>query len=402
MKKIILSLVCFFALAANAQTIHWLTFIDTNDENVGQIDVNGRKVLYNHFINVVNSALTEKGYNSDIHDIYGNDLSPERCKMEVQNLKCQPEDIVVFYYIGHGTHSPYDDNPYPQMLLGSVDQNKFIPLKWTHEELLSKGARLTVTIGMCCNVIQAVSAKKGPQFAVNYGNVQLTENEKRSIQNMFLGSKGDFLLSSASVGESSIGSDTPFGPMDLFTASLVCCFEDMSYEGELEWNDLFSQVKAIVYELTGGQQTPFWANNLTSAAVPNNRTTPAPEPKPVKEEVASNRNEQPKQTEATALDINDPGQVANYLSKYFDFIIDSRNSAALRRAKMQELEGFFTSNAVVRMLPQDGNVVIDREGIDEFLGRISTSRILLKIVPVAYRTDGQRIVELRVKECYNK
>ena len=40
MKKILLTacaaLMCVFA---NAQTIHWLTFIDTTDPNVGKIDV---------------------------------------------------------------------------------------------------------------------------------------------------------------------------------------------------------------------------------------------------------------------------------------------------------------------------------------------------------------------------
>ena len=46
MKKILLTacaaLMCVFA---NAQTIHWLTFIDTTDPNVGRIDVYGRQII---------------------------------------------------------------------------------------------------------------------------------------------------------------------------------------------------------------------------------------------------------------------------------------------------------------------------------------------------------------------
>ena len=51
MKKII-SLICsiLISCAIQAQTIHWITFIDTTDPNVGQIDVYGRQMLYSYFI----------------------------------------------------------------------------------------------------------------------------------------------------------------------------------------------------------------------------------------------------------------------------------------------------------------------------------------------------------------
>lgn len=167
MKKIILIFfICISSVVAKAQTIHWLTFIDTEDPNVGELDKTGRSVLYGRFVNVVNAALHDAGYTSDIHDIYDSALSPEKCKSEVENLKCDGRDIIVFYYIGHGTHAAAENNQYPQMLLGCdfSEEHKFIPLKWVHDELKTKGARLTVTIGMCCNVIQSASAKKNADF----------------------------------------------------------------------------------------------------------------------------------------------------------------------------------------------------------------------------------------------
>ena len=58
MKKVIflLSMLLMSAMTY-AQTIHWLTFIDTKDENVGEIDILGRKVLYGRYINLINAAL---------------------------------------------------------------------------------------------------------------------------------------------------------------------------------------------------------------------------------------------------------------------------------------------------------------------------------------------------------
>lgn len=399
MKKILFTfMMSVIAIASDAQTIHWLTFIDTEDANVGNLDKTGKNVLYSRFINVVNAALHDAGYKSQIHDIYDSALSPERCKSEVMNLRCEENDIVVFYYIGHGTHAPSDNNPFPQMLLGSHDERKFIPLKWVHDELKTKGARLAVTIGMCCNVIQNVSAKRAPTFSVNYGNVELTETERVSIQKMFLENKGDFILSSASVGQSSLGGSTPLGDMDLFTAVLVTIFGDMSYEGNLNWNGLFTEVRNIVNRFTQGKQTPFWQNNLTASR--------KAEPKPISQPVTKIPSESPTKPSTNVnnnqLNLNDNTAVSNYITSFFDCIIDKRNSPSKRENAANELRKIFTSDAQVKFLPQDGNTVIDKENIDDYLDIISGSRLLEKVMLVSYKTNGNKISQISIKQCYNK
>lgn len=403
MKKFFLFvLISLVALASNAQTIHWLTFIDTKDPNVGSLDITGRNVLYNHFVHVVNAALTEKGYNSVIHDIYGTELSPQRCIKEVKDLKCKPEDIIVFYYIGHGTHAIGEDNPYPQMLLGSTNEEEFVPLKWVHNELSSKGGRLTVSIGMCCNVLQPVTPKSAPNYAVNYGNISLTDTERDAIQRMFLSYKGNFLLSSASVGQSSLGGPTPLGDMDLFTAVMVSFFEDMAYDGALDWNDLFTEVRNVVHNVTGGRQTPFWENNLSPAKIVDSKKTEEPNTKSAESKGSNNENTVTSSKKSSTLNLDDSNAVSNYLSDFFDYIIDTRNKFGDRVNKAEELKNLFSNGAVVRMLPQDGNTIIDRENIESFLGRISTSRLIIKIAPIQYKHNGTKITELRVKEMYLK
>lgn len=400
MKKLFLSIMMgVFTIVTNAQTIHWLTFIDTEDANVGKLDVTGRNVLYSRFVNVINAALHDAGYKSDIHDIYDSALSPEKCKSEVLNLRCDENDIIVFYYIGHGTHAASESNSYPQMLLGCdfSEEHKFIPLKWVHDELKTKGARLTATIGMCCNVVQTASAKRAPTFSVNYGNVELTETERTAIQKMFLGYRGDFLLSSASVGQSSLGGETPLGAMDLFTAVLVTLFEDMSYDGDLDWKNLFTEVKNAVYECSNGKQTPFWDNNLQSASIPK----PGSIQKPVAKTPTGN-NSNPSPNSNSQLNLNDEMAVINYLTSYFDCIIDKRNSISKRDNAASELRRIFTADAMVKFLPQDGNAVIDKESIDDFLERISGSRLLEKVAPVSYRVNGNKISQISIRECYNK
>ena len=384
----------------NAQTIHWLTFIDTTDKNVGNLDKTGRNVLYGHFIDVVNAALTEKGYKSEIHDYYDTALSPQACKSAVERLTAAPEDIVVFYYIGHGTHAAAEDNPYPQMLLGSSDESKFIPLKWVHDELKAKNPRLLATIGMCCNVVQGARAKKQPTFGVNYGSPQLTDSEKKAIQQMFLGNKGDILVSSASVGQSSIGCPTPFGDMDLFTAVLVSVFEDTASEGHIDWKPLMNEVSYAVNTLTGGNQTPFYSENLTTVDIPSNQGSKLPQVSP-----ASAVNTASNVSSASSSQVpggSDWDKSKNILATYFDYIINPENSVEKRKIVSDKLIELFIPDAVVKIMGQDGNVVVDKENIGNFIGRISTSRMILKIVPESMVEKSGKISELKVKEIIKK
>ena len=97
-KYIFLFMAAILAVSANAKTIHWITFIDTTnkmidamgvDHGVGEIDKNGRKVLYAHFIDVVNAALAEKGYVVDKQDYWDVQTNPINCKKSRSKSFCR-------------------------------------------------------------------------------------------------------------------------------------------------------------------------------------------------------------------------------------------------------------------------------------------------------------------------
>ena len=69
--RILLSMLLLWASAGMyASTIHWITFINTNDPNVGELDDNARKVLYDKFVNKVSSEVSKYGYDANIYDYY--------------------------------------------------------------------------------------------------------------------------------------------------------------------------------------------------------------------------------------------------------------------------------------------------------------------------------------------
>lgn len=396
---VIMMLVCTFASQLEAKTIHWLTFIDTTDPNVGEVDLNTRKILYSRWIDVVNATLKEQGYDIDVIDVYGSKTSPENCKNIVNDLDCgsDGEDIVVFYYIGHGTENT-NTSVFPLMLMAQSNPNKFIPLEWVHDTLRKKGARFTLTIGMCCNARQGAPGKIAPSFSVNYGNAYVDSNMSESIKKMFLNYRGDLIVASASPAESSWACNSNIGPTDFFTLNLLIQFvNELPEKSNPDWLSMLEEVKNSVSEdvrtcediqrrFPGTTQTPFWKskNGISSASRPRQTTpTPPPTPKP---------------------DTDDRTIMKTQLDRVLSYISSSNVDANQRMAAVSKIKPAFSNDLVVRIMSQDGNIVVDKESISTFLGRISTDSGLLmnvSVVDFGVAQDG-RINSLKVREVIKK
>lgn len=404
MKKLLtLCMAVVMSLSANAKTIHWITFIDTTnkmidamgvDHGVGEIDKNGRRVLYAHFIDVINAALAEKGYVADKQDYWDVQTNPVNCKKAVQNLNVEPDDIIIFYYIGHGGRPVGQDPnkyPYPQMCLAQNSDEGLVPLTWVHDVLKSKGARLTITIGMCCNSeSRGMTPKTKPLFSANYGKAYVEEDAVANIQKLFLESKGDIIATSASPKETSVGWDWgQLGEFDLYTGCLVYLFNHMASNGSFDWNSFFSNLGELVPNQYP-KQHPIYTPNVTSSSAPSQQQREQP------------REEEVKKSSQTQPD-NRTNDGNNVLEECFDYIIDKNVPLDKRVEMSNRLKGIFTSNATIKILGQDSDMVIDKEAAEVFFQRISTSRLLLKVVPVDGKyTSDDKLSEMRVREYYKK
>jgi hypothetical protein len=93
----------------------------------------------------------------------------------------------------------------------------------------------------------------------------------------------------------------------------------------------------------------------------------------------------------------------NALEECLDYIIDKSVPLDKRIEMSNRLQALFTSNATIKILGQDVDYVIDKEPADVFFQRISTSRLLLKVVPVDGKfTSDNKLSEMRVREYYRK
>ena len=380
MKRFFLFLLLFVLASMQVQTqaqqtIHWLLFIDTEDANVGDLDKNGRDWLKHHFVDNVNAVLVNAGLQHDVQLYDGNRLTPQNCKSAVQNLSCGPNDIVFFYYIGHGGRSIGEndrEHPWPKMWLGQREPNMMVDLGWVHDQLKAKNPRLLLTIGMCCNVKQNLPIGRTPTFGVTYGDDSryYSDEQIAGIKKLFLESRGDILATSASPGQSSVGGDLPdpFPDMDVYTALFVALFEIEMDNPDLSWSLLFDELAVAVKQATNNGQSPIYRTGVSSASSvdPGRRTPPPP---------------------------IDRSNILNSLEVILDDVV-------VNQEEPDGISSLFTSNATVKVVGEDGSTVVHSQNWDKFLLRISTSSIIMKATPINFKMSGDKISELTVKEYY--
>lgn len=382
MKRYILFVVCIFlSVIAKSQTIHWITFIDTEDSIVGHINTNSRRMLYNQFINVVNAALREKGYKSDIQEFSGLDFCPETCEAVVEQLSCRAEDIVIFYYIGQGTYQTNSDDKYPQMVMSSnLGSNKYMPTTWVHNRLKLKGARLTGTICVSYDGALNTNDIQSPSIDRNVNIFKLSKDQLKTIQEVFTSSEGDFIISSSARGQSSFGDTTNLGSVDLLTSSLATRIRKGSITTDGNITSIFKSANDNVVRESDGKQTPIYEFNITAASSLTN-TPPSSIP-----------------SYQLTLNLHDRNDTKNRLTECFDNIIDSKRSVSQRIDATKKAESVFSSSATVNVLSQNGEIV-GREEIVSFLERISTQNNLLKISLESFKSnESEKISEIKILE----
>lgn len=409
MKVVLFALSLFLAFSAQAQTIHWLTFIDTTDKDVGEMDKNGQALLFSRFRNVVNAALASYGYTADNQEYFGNQLTPQNCKSAVERLRCDHNDIVVFYYIGHGTHAAQEKNKFPQMLMGKgwSEERMFIPLYWVHEQMKSKGARLCLTIGMCCNPIQIASAKDRPTFSsssfrYNYGSSYLSDAEIDRILTLFLESKGSIIQASAAVGELSWGYKfQDMGMIDSFTRYLILQFEDMMKKGStLTWNSFLGTIGNNVSAL----QKEVVAQN-PDMIVQAQQESYSPYQDPINE-ISIERCSRPiigKNPTPPNSDNLDGKNLEEIMEECLSYISHADNPTSKRIATGQRMKQYFAPSAKVKILSQDGDRVVNSKDAADYISLTSKVSILLNVEFIDLDVNPQGLItKLEVKEYYRK
>lgn len=286
MPRIIISLVIAMAfLPVSAKTFHTIIFGDTQDGSIGSGTKENVRVIAD-WAHRVSQALAPIGYGERTHVFTGADCTPDNLLRVMDGLDCH-EDIVLFYYGGHGGRSINDESDYPRMCLGTSDPNRFVKISDIQEIIEKKSPHFSIIIADCCNsyydgdIPQSMMMPMGDHAASR-------EYPAKRVQELFK-DKGRVIGTGATKGEYGWINSVRGG---FFTSSFLDSFNfSMARKKETpSWNLIMADTRNLTFDKSNQAysarritktQTPVFDVNITPEIADNTPDTPDKTPRKV-------------------------------------------------------------------------------------------------------------------------
>ena len=291
MGKIILITVLFLVTPLTTvigQTFHAIIFANTkspgNPNRPGDTGIGPSVTIDFERMGIEMTTIAKSiGYKLKKHYYYDTPESFSRNSLEyvLSNLSCGHDDIVFFYYSGHGGRAMNEKTVFPEMVLkvpyGPADITQLYPLYSVYSEIRKKSPRLTIVMGDLCN-----STIKG--FYRNENNRSkgasvLSKSTCDVYKNLFLNVKGGLIAASSEPSVTSTclqnkqGEDLGGNFTFWFLELLQYCVtenQDVSWVGLLD--AVTEMTKRQMVEDDKGNsvpQTPIYRHELTAASAPS-------------------------------------------------------------------------------------------------------------------------------------
>ena len=163
------------------------------------------------------------------YEVKGTSFTKDNAMRVLNGLNPESNDIVIFYYSGHGFRWSDQTDAYPQMDIRASAYTKLsaettLSVSAVYNLLDKKGARLNIVITDCCNSDIGINKMTETSFLAGR-SYQTPQIEK--LQKLFMATKGNLIVTSSSAGQVSWSNSVNGG---FFTLSFLQAFhEEISY-----------------------------------------------------------------------------------------------------------------------------------------------------------------------------
>ncbi len=193
-----------------------------------------------------------------ISEVFGDGLSKDPIDSWIARTHVRQDDILIFYFTGHGFRTKRNPTIWPSLYLASsgdlIDMNAVI------EKIRKMRARLIIILSDCCNNLvrqrKGLMEKSWPIMPKSVGN-SLTYN---AYKKLFLESEGIIIASGAVPGEVAWATDHG----GIFTNALLESLDSELRKPDPRWDRIFDRSKV----LCGRLQKPQYHINLRSSKHP--------------------------------------------------------------------------------------------------------------------------------------
>lgn len=201
----------FGVLSLDAADLHAIIVADTNDPSIG----NSTEVDLENMRNEMHRISLYTGLNLKETTISGKETLPEKVLAKINKLKIKKNDVVIFYFSGHGYRTASKkESPWPNLFFSQA--GKGIDYDLIGKKLEAYHPRLLMVIADACNSL--IPDDYAPPLVKKMMMRALSqETLENNYRKLFMEVKGVIMVTSSQAGEPSWG--TPQG--GLFTVALL-------------------------------------------------------------------------------------------------------------------------------------------------------------------------------------
>lgn len=231
----------FSNMTAREASLHAIIMADLSAANIERIVEKDVARLLSEISRISKYAqleVCEKIFLGSIKD-------PERLHTYIKDLHVEPDDVLLFYFSGHGFRTPDEELAWPSLAFEEADVG--IRFEELAALLVQKQAHLTLLFADCCNNILPTNSAPKP--------IQLIEKNKNyasgmqehidSYRKLFLESNGILMVASAPAGEYSQGSDSEGS---IFTKALILALQEVCQNASPSWQAVMDKAQSLLLD----------------------------------------------------------------------------------------------------------------------------------------------------------
>ncbi len=404
MKKLLLLLICItwqlFPVVSMGQTFHAIIFANTENNGIGESVGVDFKRMELEMTTIAKSI----GYSLKKYNYYGStsNFNRENLDRVLNNLNCSPNDIVYFYYSGHGGRAENESTKFPEMCLFVNDENfnsrsQLYPLYDVYTRIRKKNPRLTIVMGDMCNSV--IEGYYRNDNAASKGATILSKGTTDVYKNLFLNTKGGLIAASSEPGHTSgcyifKENGNYYHAGGYLTHSFLTVLQHfVTHNENINWEALMNNTIAVTRKLT--------ENNTDEAGRPSPQI---PIYKPEIELLSShtnntNLNTVPQQpTPSNDAATNQQDNLAYSLS-----MVANQSVPKLDRIRnIKDAKGHFANmQSKVQVVGCDNRTIVNTSNIESYLNYLSMATNMDQVVVMDTKRDSSgKVVYLKVHEIH--
>lgn len=347
-----------------AQKLHKILFGHTTDRKIGK-SVETDMARASNEIDAIGAYINYEV----VPYIYPGDIcSKENLEKLMTDLSISNNDIVVFYYSGHGAHAQGGLNdPWPQMCMNTPEfQEKYVPLHKVIETITAKNPHFALIMSDCCNNIDesGLVTVKGGLLKGAKDATTIEDLTKKNYQILFTQYKGVLPVTSSKLTQTSGGTIDDGG---LFSMS----FFDALYAGvnstSTSWKSIMEETSKGTMEITNGKQEPTYDLSKIQNIGGGSASTPIT--------TTTTTTVTPVATTTTPT-----GSTTSLLEQSLSQLLANPNIESRIASIPSVLQQCFSNSDVYIMtVGRNLTTVVDTENAKAFLRRIALDKNLVKI-----------------------